>query len=663
MISGFLITGHLLREAERTGRVRVVEFWARRVRRLLPAALLVLAVSAILTLTVMPSISRTQNLGDIGFAAGYIVNWHLAADAVDYLNAANPPSLAQHYWSLSVEEQFYLVMPILIAVAASLALIAAKRGGPRLRTIVLALLLVVFVASLAYSILETARSQQTAYFFTTTRAWEFVLGGLISLIPASRWAPGMKLVGSWIALIVIVGSAIAFDAATAFPGWIALLPVGATAALIWLGDRSPGEAAFAGSPQRFMHLRPVQFIGDTSYAIYLWHWPLIVAVPSLLGDSTGAMAQWRLAAIVLPITIVLAWLTQRFVEEPIRRAPGVLRTRWATFGGMAVAMLAIIGLVVGQTAAINADVDHRRAQIQALIEGEPLGDAGAGSSSCVGASALLDDCANPHEFTAAIDPAFAEQDRPWFWFDSGIGAEHCTSTTVGSWKERSCDFPASNGASHAPSVVMIGDSHAEHIFAPLQRVAAANDWSLRLESRASCGLFTEPSAADDENAARCAEWGAALRSDIASDPTVDTVLVSLRTNLYDLGDAARVGLQQLIDAGKQVIVIRDVPSVGARDANGDAFTGPGCVLAIPAADDVCAWIDPQFADWLVADANELNVPVIDTYAVTCPDGTCHMITGDLIMYTDNNHLTGMYSLSLARWFDSQLTPLIEPPTA
>ncbi len=661
MISGFLITGHLLREAERTGRVRVVEFWARRVRRLLPAALLVLAVSAILTLTVMPSISRTQNLGDIGFAAGYIVNWHLAADAVDYLNAANPPSLAQHYWSLSVEEQFYLVMPILIAMAASLALIAAKRGGPRLRTIVLALLLVVFVASLAYSMIETARSQQTAYFFTTTRAWEFVLGGLIALIPASRWAPGMKLVGSWIALVVIVGSAVAFDAATAFPGWIALLPVGATAALIWLGDRSPGEAAFTGSPQRFMHLRPVQFIGDTSYAIYLWHWPLIVAVPALLGDTTGAMAHWRLAVIVLPITIVLAWLTQRFVEEPVRRAPGLLRTRWATFGGMTIAVLAIIGLVVGQTAAINADVDHRRAQIQALIEGEPLD--GTGTSTCVGASAFIDDCANPHEYTAAIDPAFAEQDLPWYWFVDGAGKDHCTWQTVGTWTERSCDFPAPSARDGAPGVIVVGDSHAEQIFAPLQRVAAANDWSLRLESRASCGLFTTPADSDDENTARCAEWGSALRSDIANDPNLTTVLISLRTNLYELGDEARLGMQQLVDAGKQVIVIRDLPSVGARDVNGDAFTGPACVLAFPAADDICAWQDPQFDDWLVDDANAIEVPVIDTYAVSCPDGTCHMITGDLIMYTDDNHLTGMYALSLARWFDAQLAPLVAPGAA
>ncbi|OAN41282.1 acyltransferase family protein [Microbacterium sp. H83] len=260
VISGFLITAHLLRELEATGTVRVTEFWARRVRRLLPASLLVLAVCAVLTFTVMPGITRVQNFFEIAVASGYVLNWNLAASAVDYLNASNPESLVQHYWSLSVEEQFYLVWPLLLVVAVFLAFrgrpprgeIAGRTShGGTTRRAVLAALLLVFVASLVFSIVETARSQPSAYFITTTRAWEFALGGLVALVPTLRLGGIVHAAVSWVALAAIVASAFLFGAGTAFPGSIALIPVGATALLILLGDSDSPV-----SPQRLSHVAP-----------------------------------------------------------------------------------------------------------------------------------------------------------------------------------------------------------------------------------------------------------------------------------------------------------------------------------------------------------------------------------------------------------------------
>ncbi|UOR02243.1 acyltransferase [Leucobacter allii] len=651
VISGYLIIGHLLRELDRTGRIRIARFWARRVRRLIPAALLVLLVCAVLAVAVMPAIVRVQNLGDIGFAAGYLLNWHLAAGAVDYLDAANPPSLVQHYWSLSVEEQFYLVTPLLIAGAA---LLAARLRGDR-RRLIATVLAAAFAASLIHSIALTAASPQEAYFVTTTRVWEFLLGGLVAMLPAARLPGAAKHALSLAALLAILAAAYGFDAATAFPGWIALIPVAATGALLWVGDSATGLA-----PQRLAHARPVQFVGDTSYAIYLWHWPLIVVLDATLGaDPAAPLAHWRLALIVLPATLLLAWATRRFVEEPVRRARGPLERPPVVFGGMAVAAGLVIALCAAQILAAEADTDRRRAEIQALLDGDALGGAAAGEARCVGAGALVADCAAPHARTPAVDPAFAEADKPWYWFTDGDGRAYCTETTVGTWTERSCDVPAADPGPDAPGVVVLGDSHAEHVFAPIQRVAAERGWDLRLESRASCGLFARPAAGDDANAARCAEWGERLRGEIAADPEVDTVLVSLRTELYDLPAEAAEGLAELRDAGKRVVVIRDVPVVGVRGPDGAPLTGPECVLASGQGDDPCTWTNPWPEDWLIETAVALGLDIVDTYGIMCPEETCHMVTGDLVMYTDDNHLTGMFSLSLAPWFAKTLAPIVD----
>src|SRR5438067_2576101 len=226
-ISGFLITSHLLREVDRTGTVSMPAFWARRARRILPPALIVLLFCAVATIVFVPLNYWQQFFTEMRASTTYGQNWHLAAAAVDYFSADNLPSPVEHFWSLSAEEQFYLVWPVLIVAASALTRLRSVRLGRRSVAIAMSVLTVV---SVAYGIYSTATNPAAAYFVTPTRAWEFGVGGLLALAPGVLAArPRLCSLGSWLGIAAIALAAATFSDATPFPGVAALLPVfGAT---------------------------------------------------------------------------------------------------------------------------------------------------------------------------------------------------------------------------------------------------------------------------------------------------------------------------------------------------------------------------------------------------------------------------------------------------
>ena len=242
VISGYLITSHLQRELQATGSIQLKRFWARRIRRLLPASLLVLAVSAVGVVALLPATVWMQSARQIGAAALYVQNWALAGDAVDYMAADNVPTVAQHYWSLSVEEQFYLVWPVLILVLARWSWRSRGRRAAPGRGMLVPGLVVLALASLAWSVVATATDRSAAYFVTPTRVWEFAAGALLALLGVARLGPSR---GAGLAL----GRAgrdrrvrAAVRRRHAFPGWIALVPVLGTVAVIAAGTTAAGAA-------------------------------------------------------------------------------------------------------------------------------------------------------------------------------------------------------------------------------------------------------------------------------------------------------------------------------------------------------------------------------------------------------------------------------------
>ena len=299
VISGFLITGLLLREIERTGTINFKEFYARRFKRLLPTSFFVLLITAVASWLLIPDTMRSSLGRDIIAASLYVSNYLFAWWQADYQNLDATPSPVIHYWSLAVEEQFYLIWPLLILFF----FIAATKFKKK---ILLTLLIATVTAlSFVFSIYQTETSPIWAFYSLPTRAWELGLGALLVLLPPIKTK---KLVGL-LGFIFIIVSAFIFGETTAFPGVNAVLPVLGTVMLISTINSWPPFLNDVANSRMF------QWLGEISYPLYLWHWPLLV-LPSTYFARPLAIYE-RILAIIA--TIILADLTHRFIEEPFRK--------------------------------------------------------------------------------------------------------------------------------------------------------------------------------------------------------------------------------------------------------------------------------------------------------------------------------------------------------
>ncbi|MDN5744933.1 MAG: acyltransferase, partial [Nocardioidaceae bacterium] len=342
VISGFLITSLMLREVQREGCLRLGRFWARRARRLLPASALVLAFSAVVTVLWLPVISRKDFGGDIVGAGLYLVNWRLGYREVDYLAEGVGASPVQHYWSLAVEEQFYIVWPLLIALV--IALVRRKRHRALLVTI-----LAVSAASFAWSVHYSVAQPGLSFFVSTTRLWELGVGALLALAyprvtSSARW---LREAVGWGGLAAIGYAVLVIDGTTVWPGVATLLPVLGTAAVILAG----GAGSDSTTLGRLLGTRPAVWVGGLSYSLYLWHWPFLIAALGIWGDDLRV----RFTLLVVLASAIPAWLSYRFVENPIRFSRRLAPTRRALVAGGALSALSgLVGLaVIGSHALVD----------------------------------------------------------------------------------------------------------------------------------------------------------------------------------------------------------------------------------------------------------------------------------------------------------------------
>lgn len=641
VISGYLITAHLLAEVARTGTVKVGRFWARRIRRLLPAAFTVLGVSLIAALAFIPKAQLQQTLVEIGASTIYAQNWILSTNSIDYLAEDNVPSLVQHYWSLSVEEQFYILWPLLILAALFVAKKMKLGKAGAIRAIGVALGLVI-VASFAFSVFETARSQPSAYFITTTRAWEFALGGVLAFVPARFGVGGvpqwLSRSAVWLGLAFIAVSAISYDARTSFPGYLAILPVVGTMLALQWGD-STGKYTFG----RLSKFGPIQFLGDISYAVYLWHWPLIVLYPCVVGQDLSMIG--RVA--ILALTIVLATVTKVFIEDPVRDAKGWMRSPAAAYGFMAIGVLAIVGVVV----VASVQLDRQRELIASSIA-----DAASSGIGCFGAAAMdpVNDCSDPFAVTDTVDPAFATADV--YWGEGSAIANGICAPAEGELLAR-CEF----GETATPSLTLalIGDSHAQHVAEPFARAAEAKGWRLLPYMRARCTSLENraqidarklltPDVAEDIEA--CYLWSQAALEEIATRDDIDVVVFSYRGGV-DAEQTAELW-RQIEATGKRVVALGDVPPMP------ESMPAPDCVEKQHDQYDPCAW-SPDPSKNLARDAAALAaVPYIELASRFCADGTCHAVVGGTIVYFDDNHFSLRFSRSLTPFIGTELEKVV-----
>jgi peptidoglycan/LPS O-acetylase OafA/YrhL len=481
VISGFLITGLLWREAGSGGRLRFARFYGARARRLLPAAVVVLVATAAVATAVLPPLRVRGVLGDAVASALYVGNYRLAVQGTDYLAASSPPSPFQHYWSLGVEEQFYLFWPALLVLAAWVGRrllrhrpAAAPAAAP---AVVLA---AVAGASFAVSLVWTATSSPWAYFSLPSRAFELAVGGLVALgTPLWRHLAGpVAAVGGWAGLTLVVGSCVLLSARTPFPGTAALAPVLGAALVVVAGCAAPrgGAGVLLGLP-------PLRWIGRLSYSWYLWHWPVLVLAPPLLGHRLGLPA-WLAAAAV---SAALALATLHLVENPLRFAAPLRRSprRSLVLGGA----LTAAGVCAALLAGVLAPGTTGRGQAVATPHVRPPAAPATRSpaespaeeqvralaaqvQAVVRASAGLQ--AVPSDLIPPLSRAGSDTAQP---FHDGCDQGFTTAT------QPPCVFGDPAGST---TVALVGDSHAAAWYPAVEPVAEQRQERLDVLAKATC---------------------------------------------------------------------------------------------------------------------------------------------------------------------------------
>ena len=609
VISGFLITGHLGRELRDTGRLRLGRFYARRVRRLLPAAFLVLGFSIVAAYVLLPYPRWAGTAQHVLASALYGENWLLAAESVNYSAADAAASLTQHYWSLSVEEQFYLVWPVFLLLCFRF-----RRTG------------VAFVAagSLGYCVYLTAHSPSAAYFVTPGRMWEFGIGALVALV-GFQLPQRVAWLGMVAGLAMIVGSAVVYDQATAFPGYLALVPTAGTALVIMAGNRYP----------RLAGMSPVRWLGDVSYSLYLWHWPLILLAPFALGRTLS----WPDKLGVLAASLLLSWLTKLLVEDPGRTWRVLTRSTGLTFTAMTA------GLVVVAVAAGALSWNYDR-QVEQSAHDTP-----APVSRCHGAAALDGGCPDPFgpARVTAMGPANA-------YFRLPPNCRTLTEYNAGDMETTHvCDF--SGGAPNPEVAWVVGDSHAVQWHGPILDLARERGWVVKTATLGGCPFakvaytgYRNPEPAEVRR--RCTDWTERIAGVVAAEHPARVFMTFFsRKEFVDDGSGRppaeqyRDGIEPYVrawtDAGIRVTVLADPPLGEVRP--------PDCV-ALHADDPRACAVDRSVAqppDPLVEAARLLPaVGVVDLTDYFCDAKKCYAVVGNVVVYFDQNHLNLEFARSL-----------------
>lgn len=625
VISGFLITSHLLREASRTGTIRVARFWARRAVRLLPASLTVLVSTAVAVMVLVPELHWRQYLREVIASALYVENWALAADSVDYLAMENVPSPTQHFWTLSTEEQFYFALPLLLL----LAVLAVRRRPGAVKAAMAAVVAVATVASFAYAMFLVVASPSVAYFSTFTRAWEFGAGALlafVTVVAPRRAAAVLPLIG----VALIAAAALLYTADTPFPGVAAALPVAGTLLVLWAGRTSAVERAG--------RWRPVALLGHISYAVYLWHWPLIVLVPFATGRPLSTTDKLGIAV----ATLVLAWLSTRFVEEPVRFSPRLLGGRrprtvalWSALGMLTVISVALSGIVVVDRR------DQARVDLLASIEADP--------PECFGAAAVdsAGPCDDPRLAGLIVpDPALADDDDdnlPECWGPGGGGeAKVCT---------------LHDPETPALRVLAVGDSHNNALIGAYREIARQQGWQMKLAGLGGCYLTTaEPNAISDAARGICETWRASVMAKIQADPP-DVLIVTNAggvTVVPSSGETvAEATVNGLVEAWT---ALPEIPIVAIRDNPGMTHETMTCVAQNPTdAAAVCA--QPRVDALAQTDGNAEavarvpNARLVDLTDFYCDERTCPPVIGGVLVYRDARHITATWAHTLTPYLE------------
>jgi peptidoglycan/LPS O-acetylase OafA/YrhL len=613
VISGFLITSVIVAQAE-TGRFSLIGFYAGRVRRLLPLTLLTLTTTVLIGVWLLPSTRAIELVGDARSALFYIANWRFADKSVAYFDTEVSEGLLTHYWSLAIEEQFYLGWPLAVAGAVLLV-----RHVPRLqlRTVVAAMTLAITIVSLAFSIRVTGTQGARAYYLTHLRLWEISTGALVAAsIGIVRLGSRTRSALQLASIVAIVLAAAWYNDFTPFPGAAALLPVLATGSLIVFGGEHSSIDKVLGSG-------PMRYVGERSFALYLWHWPAL-GIAELLDRKFDV--GWNYSAKVsaaVAASFVLAIVTHGLVENPTRFSLAFRRRPRSSIIAAVVCTLALLG----GSALAHAHISASSAQVW-------------GAARVTPEEAIADQ--------ANVDFRACQRNQT----QGPLGE-------VAVW----CDVGDPDGSR---TILLVGDSHAQHWAPAFNGAGLVKGWRVLITTRSAClvydiAIYNEHLELVDQS---CRRWSKSVRQAIAAEPHVDLVVVG-RAGFYServraedgstisdqasedkLSAAATEFLATTLNYSDRVMIIEDTPWSPHNVPDCLVATTPvhadDCDFEATMADAEIVLLRAEQEAVVAVSAERTSLASFDD--LVCPRGLCRAVTPDgLITYRDNNHMTSTYS--------------------
>jgi peptidoglycan/LPS O-acetylase OafA/YrhL len=600
LVSGFLLTEQLSRAAAR-GSLELGRRWVRTLVRLVPCAVVVLVATVVAGALLLPEGRWPQTLREVVAAALFLENWRLAADAVDYAARSAMSSPVQHFWSLSIQGQFFLVWPLVVALVA----LAVRGDAARLRGRLTVVALGVFVASLTYSVALTATNQPLAYVHSLTRLWEFAFGALLALtIDQVRLGAATRARLGWLGLAGLVACGAVLRGSTVFPGIAALWPTGC-AALVLVA----GTTGHRFGPDRLLGARLLRRLGDLSYPLYLWHWPVLVFALVVTGhDRLDALP----GAAVVAASLALAVLTHLLVERPVLALSPAAGRRLVAAG------LAVVFLAAGLW--------------QTEVLQRSRGDGQVGDVRHPGALALA---VGESDAAPLLPP-------PVTVTDDWVRIEHWDCTPMSRFPMDVCAQPV---AAPERRIVVVGDSHAQQLAGALVPIAARHNWQLIAIIRGACPFSTASEVVPDER--DCLDWNAAAAAEIEDlhpDAVVTLASRDVRAGLTEQTPPGFVAQWARLDAlGIPVLAVRDTPRFDR--------SMPDCVQRADAAEPPCgverAAVYAPEAPWTHLADVPSNVRFLDVANRVCGPEFCPAVIGNVLVYLDDNHITASYATSMA----------------
>ena len=629
VISGFVITGLLLRERMNTKRTSMLGFYARRARRILPAATLVILATVIASYWLQGFLRGDEVAVDGRWAAVFLANFHFAQVGNNYLGALGTPSPLLHYWSLSVEEQFYLVFPLLFAGVAA---VAARRRSQLVLPLALG---AAVAASFAYSVIYTASNPVNAFFSPFTRAWELALGGLVAVsAPAlRRIPPAVAAAVTWLGIAAIGYAAVVYSGATAYPGSAAAVPVLGAALVIAGGLVAPkwGAELLLGS---WLFVK----VGEISYALYLWHYPLLILAAQ---QSTHGLSTAKRLALVA-VAVVLAVLTRWLIENPIRHARGLVRRPALSVGigaGLIAATLAICSMMI---------ITHSGAGGSTSLPGAQSADLGRLERQ-IAASA------NATRMPAAYTPplvGLASQ-----VLHSAKIPQSCVTALVLRLPAPPCVF---GDLSAHRTMVILGDSQAMMWSSAFLSIASSEHWRVVFDGMDACppwyGTHLNP---------QCAAFHKYSLWIIHSLHPALVVVTGYPGPGAKLSNVA-VGMSHLLSwlrlLSAHQVVLGPIPWFTTSPPRPSP---PECLARNATAIQLCsvstAQLDKNFGAFAVtlrASAAVQHVRYVPVRPLFCTETTCPTVINRRIVYQDRQHITRTYSAYVAPALASLLGPVL-----